>query len=156
MVEMSGIEPLTPCLQGRCSPSWATPPCLRTPIHNTILLLLCQLFNNTFFAKIRFFFASAFVLPKQMLIANGLRRQTDFLSNGIYPTLPKRFYARRVFCTALQKTSVPRKRPSCSRLFYSDLSLNRKQMPLAPLRHTSQNLFWWFLFNIVYKRSTMC
>ena len=27
MVETSGIEPLTPCLQGRCSPSWATPPC---------------------------------------------------------------------------------------------------------------------------------
>ena len=26
LVEMSGIEPLTPCLQGRCSPSWATPP----------------------------------------------------------------------------------------------------------------------------------
>ena len=29
MVEMKGIEPLTPCLQGRCSPSWATPPYLR-------------------------------------------------------------------------------------------------------------------------------
>ena len=26
VVEMSGIEPLTPCLQGRCSPSCATPP----------------------------------------------------------------------------------------------------------------------------------
>ena len=26
LVEMSGIEPLTPCLQGRCSPSWAIPP----------------------------------------------------------------------------------------------------------------------------------
>ena len=26
MVEMRGIEPLTPCLQSRCSPSWATPP----------------------------------------------------------------------------------------------------------------------------------
>ena len=26
MVEMMGIEPMTPCLQGRCSPSWATPP----------------------------------------------------------------------------------------------------------------------------------
>ena len=29
MVEMKGIEPLTPCLQGRCSPSWATPPIVR-------------------------------------------------------------------------------------------------------------------------------
>ena len=27
LVEMMGIEPMTPCLQGRCSPSWATPPC---------------------------------------------------------------------------------------------------------------------------------
>ena len=26
LVEMRGLEPLTPCLQSRCSPSWATPP----------------------------------------------------------------------------------------------------------------------------------
>ena len=26
LVEASGIEPLTPCLQGRCSTSWAMPP----------------------------------------------------------------------------------------------------------------------------------
>ena len=26
VVEMMGFEPMTPCLQGRCSPSWATPP----------------------------------------------------------------------------------------------------------------------------------
>ena len=26
LVEVSGIEPLTPCLQGRCSTSWAKPP----------------------------------------------------------------------------------------------------------------------------------
>ena len=26
LVEISGIEPLTPCLQSRCSPSWAIPP----------------------------------------------------------------------------------------------------------------------------------
>ena len=26
MVEMMGFEPMTPCLQGRCSPNWATPP----------------------------------------------------------------------------------------------------------------------------------
>ena len=26
LVEISGIEPLTPCLQGRCSTSWAKPP----------------------------------------------------------------------------------------------------------------------------------
>ena len=26
LVEVSGFEPLTPCVQGRCSPSWAIPP----------------------------------------------------------------------------------------------------------------------------------
>ena len=26
VVEMMGVEPMTPCLQGRCSPNWATPP----------------------------------------------------------------------------------------------------------------------------------
>ena len=26
LVEVRGFEPLTPCLQGRCSPSWAIPP----------------------------------------------------------------------------------------------------------------------------------
>ena len=33
LVEVSGIEPLTPCLQGRCSTSWAKPPIfsLRNP-----------------------------------------------------------------------------------------------------------------------------
>ena len=27
LVEMRRVELLTPCLQGRCSPNWATPPC---------------------------------------------------------------------------------------------------------------------------------
>ena len=27
VMEMMGFEPMTPCLQGRCSPNWATPPC---------------------------------------------------------------------------------------------------------------------------------
>ena len=35
MVEMKGIEPLTPCLQGRCSPSWATPPYLGIRFSNS-------------------------------------------------------------------------------------------------------------------------
>jgi hypothetical protein len=26
LVEVNGLEPSTPCVQGRCSPSWATPP----------------------------------------------------------------------------------------------------------------------------------
>ena len=32
MVEMKGFEPLTPCLQGRCSPNWATPPYWRDEV----------------------------------------------------------------------------------------------------------------------------
>ena len=28
LVEMRRVELLTPCLQGRCSPNWATPPCI--------------------------------------------------------------------------------------------------------------------------------
>ena len=30
LVEMMGFEPMTPCLQGRCSPNWATPPYCRS------------------------------------------------------------------------------------------------------------------------------
>ena len=36
LVEMRRIELLTPCLQGRCSPSWATP-----PFTGLRLILLC-------------------------------------------------------------------------------------------------------------------
>jgi hypothetical protein len=35
MVELSGIEPLTPCLQSRCSPSWATAPHLKAAKSST-------------------------------------------------------------------------------------------------------------------------
>ena len=37
VVEIKGIEPLTPCLQSRCSPSWAKPPCFKLPQNWTIL-----------------------------------------------------------------------------------------------------------------------
>ena len=46
LVEMRRIELLTPCLQGRCSPSWATPPnwvwrlCCLTPLRCQPLLRL--------------------------------------------------------------------------------------------------------------------
>ena len=33
LVEMMGFEPMTPCLQGRCSPNWATPPFWRICLH---------------------------------------------------------------------------------------------------------------------------
>ena len=35
LVEMMGFEPMTPCLQGRCSPSWATPPLWEISYHFT-------------------------------------------------------------------------------------------------------------------------
>ena len=35
MVEMMGFEPMTPCLQGRCSPNWATPPYLNGNLSQT-------------------------------------------------------------------------------------------------------------------------
>ena len=42
-VEMKGFEPLTPCLQGRCSPNWAIPPLIRRPP-----ILPCRLQHSTF------------------------------------------------------------------------------------------------------------
>ena len=48
LVEIKGIEPLTPCLQSRCSPSWAKPPFLG----NSCSFLLPQ--NWTIFRTFRF------------------------------------------------------------------------------------------------------
>ena len=45
LVEISGIEPLTPCLQSRCSPSWAIPPYLLEPL---LVLNEPQKLNNDF------------------------------------------------------------------------------------------------------------
>ena len=42
LVEMMGIEPMTPCLQGRCSPSWATPPYERPYLHFSLSSKLPQ------------------------------------------------------------------------------------------------------------------
>ena len=53
MVEISGIEPLTSCLQGRRSPSWAKPPYRRNQIHNLRIYLfklnarLCLCFSSS-------------------------------------------------------------------------------------------------------------
>ena len=44
LVEISGIEPLTPCLQSRCSPSWAIPPYLLEPF--SLVLYEPQKLNN--------------------------------------------------------------------------------------------------------------
>ena len=45
LVEMMGFEPMTPCLQGRCSPNWATPPCLMG-IYLRLLLIEAWQLNN--------------------------------------------------------------------------------------------------------------
>ena len=37
LVEMMGFEPMTPCLQGRCSPSWATPPSCKSGVDRLLL-----------------------------------------------------------------------------------------------------------------------
>ena len=36
LVEIMGFEPMTPCLQGRCSPSWAIPPFIRVTDHQKL------------------------------------------------------------------------------------------------------------------------
>ena len=43
LVELRGFEPLTPCLQGRCSPNWATPPFL--PLSYWVVITAWVLFN---------------------------------------------------------------------------------------------------------------
>ena len=48
MVEVSGIEPLTPCLQGRCSPSWATHPCITCLYRIPFLANYVKYFNAIF------------------------------------------------------------------------------------------------------------
>ena len=45
MVETRRIELLTPCLQGRCSPSWATPPNLAS-LFSAILCCNCVAFRQ--------------------------------------------------------------------------------------------------------------
>ena len=47
MVEVIGFEPMTPCLQGRCSTSWAIPPFLRSRKINAPLFQEKQLLLKT-------------------------------------------------------------------------------------------------------------
>ena len=48
LVEISGIEPLTSCLQGRRSPSWAKPPYRRNQTHNLRIWYLYQMLDCGF------------------------------------------------------------------------------------------------------------
>ena len=43
-VEIKGFEPLTPCLQGRCSPNWAIPPYLKFSILKNFKSILVYYF----------------------------------------------------------------------------------------------------------------
>ena len=46
LVEISGIEPLTPCLQSRCSPSWAIPPYISGRTLKIKQRVLKEIFRN--------------------------------------------------------------------------------------------------------------
>ena len=55
VVEMMGFEPMTPCLQGRCSPNWATPPyLLRSDIELRSVILPSAVISNS----VRWYIAS--------------------------------------------------------------------------------------------------
>ena len=77
LVEMRRIELLTPCLQGRCSPSWATPPKVivihlwsRQPwgqvpskLNNTDLRTCEQVLLRAMFASLFFFLRKEVIQP---------------------------------------------------------------------------------------------
>ena len=50
-MEINGIEPLTPCLQGRCSPSWAIPPNMYLLLYLFYLALLRICVIKAFMAR---------------------------------------------------------------------------------------------------------
>ena len=60
VVEMMGFEPMTPCLQGRCSPSWATPPycCLRQWYCFAVILLRSDIASQCYALGMGFCFFS--------------------------------------------------------------------------------------------------
>ena len=64
LVEMMGIEPMTPCLQGRCSPSWATPPLVRV----SFLQLSLSVTENWTTSRYPFPFSTALLLPSSSFL----------------------------------------------------------------------------------------
>ena len=67
LVEINGIEPLTPCLQSRCSPSWAIPPrrnASAVDSHST--LLYPQLFSCVS-SFLRIFSSASIEFPLRIL-----------------------------------------------------------------------------------------
>ena len=74
LVEMMGFEPMTPCLQGRCSPSWATPPFPGLPFQRSSTLPSRLILEN-WTTKVPY---SASVLPA--LVIRRLRQIRENLS----------------------------------------------------------------------------
>ena len=72
-MEMERFELLTPCLQGRCSPNWATPPWMRAfPLSRRSLIHLCSVFISIS--------QSLVALPFQVMGLSGLEPPTSRLS----------------------------------------------------------------------------
>ena len=78
-VELRGFEPLTPCLQGRCSPNWATPPCIYGSTHQllsslrSLRTLMCLRLDSNFVYDL--FSSSSLAMG-----LNGLEPSTSRLS----------------------------------------------------------------------------
>ena len=72
-MEMERFELLTPCLQGRCSPNWATPPWMRAfPLSRRSLIHLCSVFISIS--------QSLLALPFWVMGLSGLEPPTSRLS----------------------------------------------------------------------------
>ena len=66
LVEINGIEPLTPCLQSRCSPSWAIPPHSACAVDSHSTLLYPQLFSCVS-SFLRIFSSASIEFPLRIL-----------------------------------------------------------------------------------------
>ena len=81
VVEMIGIEPMTPCLQSRCSPSWATPPHSVGHVLDINTLWLCL---STTFDRFLFFsltspkLCNIMCLALSLIMLNNYMKGVDF------------------------------------------------------------------------------
>ena len=79
---MMGFEPMTPCLQGRCSPSWATPPycCLRQWYCFAVILLRSDIASQWYALGMGFCFFSkrSFKIEQRIDL---LRQNRHFMSH---------------------------------------------------------------------------
>ena len=73
LVEISGIEPLTSCLQGRRSPSWAKPP-------GWIWDMRYEIWDTILFLRYKFISYLISYIFKKLVGQNGLEPSTSRLS----------------------------------------------------------------------------